>query len=1267
MRDTFSESLKSIISNKDRYTKMTAVLLVLSLLVSINVFFVMRQPGITMAGDAACGKQEHTHNEQCYSYELICPLSEDAHTHTDACYTERTLTCTIEDEAHVHTDDCYTVPELICTLDTQAHTHTETCYNKALTCTVEEHTHSTECYSDPTADTETQLDWQNMLSGYRNGTVAENIVRIARSQIGYKESERNFSVDENGVRHGYTRYGAWYGAEYSDWSAMFVSFCLNYAGADKAELPFNTGARSMAALWRDTGRFASTDYSPLAGDIVFFNNNTAGIILSVSDNSMEVVEGDIDNAVCAHNVSRTSSSILGYGIITVQEELDTTPAPEAESTPVPESTPAPEETAEPTPTPEEETGACTCGTENAETVDEHAEDCAYRAHIVFLATDMSADELFAMWQELNEAEQSFILEYTALNEALYDKAAALVAMLSNEGGIAELSAQAGDITVNASGSFNENMQLDIAALELSEEQVSELIAPAVCTRFAAWSIAINEITDGVASEIDYTGVMLTVASPETVANEGETLFVAYVDASGALAGTTQVISTDGAITFAPMGESTYVFYAQAESALDTDGVAEAAIGTNWIALRDSGYFTYWEKYASSSVSSYSADAQKGTALYSTALAVASDTSYTTSNNPSSSQIDSVGGSNTSDDGKVSVSKTIDGTDIENVFDITLTVNTTQNIGQVINEPDMAVVIVMDISNTMNSDFGGVTRYAAAMTAAEDFLDSFMENNTLGVSKVGYVAFNTDAHKIFDLSPCTSEAQANALKNTMRQQTGEIINKADYASAHNRFTNMEAGLKMAKDMLSTVSNKNKFVIFLSDGFPTTYVRSGYNGYDPIYNSISSDTHNYIKDDIYPNKAFPYGTNYSDRGAVKAKEMATSMKNSGITIFSIGVDVAGQKLTDYITQSATKDFSTMDRTSESYDIGGVETGHFENWLKDSIGSSYYYNSTNTEGLKSAYKQIFDEISQKVGEATEASWVATDPLKTIKDTVEFINFYNIKGTLVNTDLKGEYAEGEENTASFDKGSSTISWDLKNSGYTFSTNDGITTYTYSLKYRVRLKNESNMYVENKIQNTNDDTYLTYRVVQTVNGTTMVSGDKQIFFPIPSVHGYLAEFTFKKINAQTGAALEGAEFTLKHDTENCNKCHGDENYITLPDYTATSGADGMVKFEKLPSGHTYTLEETNFPAGFYPDLNTDTYSVMIAYDKITFTVMYKDGTTEEMNSDGGYVVKNVPTQYTLPTTGGVGIAPFVITGLLIISAAVIYGYTLRKRKRDGF
>ena len=37
----------------------------------------------------------------------------------------------------------------------------------------------------------------------------ENIVTVAQSQLGYAESTRNYSVDENGLVSGYTRYGAW--------------------------------------------------------------------------------------------------------------------------------------------------------------------------------------------------------------------------------------------------------------------------------------------------------------------------------------------------------------------------------------------------------------------------------------------------------------------------------------------------------------------------------------------------------------------------------------------------------------------------------------------------------------------------------------------------------------------------------------------------------------------------------------------------------------------------------------------------------------------------------------------------------------------------------------------------------------------------------------------------------------------------------------------------------------------------------------------------
>ena len=70
---------------------------------------------------------------------------------------------------------------------------------------------------------------------------------------------------------------------------------------------------------------------------------------------------------------------------------------------------------------------------------------------------------------------------------------------------------------------------------------------------------------------------------------------------------------------------------------------------------------------------------------------------------------------------------------------------------------------------------------------------------------------------------------------MRTETGKIIAAGDYNTSHTRFTNIEAGLKMGQDMLDRATNKNKYIIFLSDGFPTTYVSSGYSGYDPYCSS------------------------------------------------------------------------------------------------------------------------------------------------------------------------------------------------------------------------------------------------------------------------------------------------------------------------------------------------------------------------------------------------------------------------------------------------
>lgn len=124
------------------------------------------------------------------------------------------------------------------------------------------------------------------------------------------------------------------------------------------------------------------------------------------------------------------------------------------------------------------------------------------------------------------------------------------------------------------------------------------------------------------------------------------------------------------------------------------------------------------------------------------------------------------------------------------------------------QPDLSVVLVMDVSNTMTYAFGDKTRLQAAQEAGNNFLDKFAANS-IGVNatrKIGFVAFNSNAHNIFGLTPIADNNARDSLKNTMLRETNKIVNAAGYKDSHDRFTNIEAGLKMARDMLNGSSAK-----------------------------------------------------------------------------------------------------------------------------------------------------------------------------------------------------------------------------------------------------------------------------------------------------------------------------------------------------------------------------------------------------------------------------------------------------------------------------
>ena len=151
--------------------------------------------------------------------------------------------------------------------------------------------------SDDTADVEDASYWETTIPDLSDcETWAEKLLAVAGSQLGYHESILNFRVDNDGNHKGYTRYGEWYGNPYGDWCAMFVSFCLKYAGIDEEAIPQNANCSDWVTNLKKMEIYEDADlYVPEAGDIVFFDQSDAdrpnhvGIISEVTYGTKTVI------------------------------------------------------------------------------------------------------------------------------------------------------------------------------------------------------------------------------------------------------------------------------------------------------------------------------------------------------------------------------------------------------------------------------------------------------------------------------------------------------------------------------------------------------------------------------------------------------------------------------------------------------------------------------------------------------------------------------------------------------------------------------------------------------------------------------------------------------------------------------------------------------------------------------------------------------------------------------------------------------------------
>lgn len=258
MRDTLNEYLEKFKENSKKHKKMISVFFMLALIVAVGVTWRLKLIGVSMTNEVYCGKEEHIHTADCYRIVEASSVTDD-----DVIVATSTQTDAISDDGAGGDE---VIPEG---------------YVKILVCGKEEHIHTMACMSDESADLETEDDWNALVNTLNlNGeSYVSDLLAIADSQIGYSESIRNFIVRDNETsKNGITRYGQWYGNPYGNWNAMFVAFCLNYAGVDSTLIPYNSGVEAWvvdlkkAELYKD-----ASEYTPVAGDIAFVDNDRDGI------------------------------------------------------------------------------------------------------------------------------------------------------------------------------------------------------------------------------------------------------------------------------------------------------------------------------------------------------------------------------------------------------------------------------------------------------------------------------------------------------------------------------------------------------------------------------------------------------------------------------------------------------------------------------------------------------------------------------------------------------------------------------------------------------------------------------------------------------------------------------------------------------------------------------------------------------------------------------------------------------------------------------
>lgn len=510
-------------------------------------------------------------------------------------------------------------------------------------------------------------------------------------------------------------------------------------------------------------------------------------------------------------------------------------------------------------------------------------------------------------------------------------------------------------------------------------------------------------------------------------------------------------------------------------------------------------------------------------------------------------------------------------------------------GEIVTNQPLDIVLVLDVSGSMDGPLSGGTKIDALKTAVNGFIDATAdENATISDrsqrNRIALVKFageespevgNDTDWQGYNYTQIVSNLtdEVSGLTNTVKGLRASGATSADYA-----FDRAQEALKYQPR-----ANAKKVVIFFTDGEPNHG-----RGFDPIV-------------------------------AATAVNKAKSLKDAGTTIYSIGV-VSGANPGD-----TTSDLNKYMHGISSNYPNATATSSEHLWgkfwsvnLGDRAESSSYYKAATDAGqLNNIFESIYQEIT-KMAEYADVTihdklsgWVVSSDAASVNGEPAGFTYTKTQNGQTTT-----WAGAPEARVAAD---GTVSWPVTSSGGKLE--DGV---TYTVSFNVKPtqaafdeavknhKDDANASGDNNFY-TNDNSSATvdYKTVVTSSqgGTTTSDPQTAAYLQKPTITLPVSKITVTKTwsDDNENHANDSVQVQLKQDGED------------YANGSATLNAAGNWTHEFTvpagPEGHTYSVSEVKVEG----------------YDsKVDKTDLKLQGLTAQ---SGAFTVTNTPSYVTLPAS----------------------------------